>query len=144
MALMRTPFHVKLHEAVERINSLVCVGLDPDPALMPLINGRGADEITAEDIIEFNRKIIEATADLVCCYKPNVAFFEAFGPAGYEILKATLAAVPVDVPVIADAKRGDIGNTSAAYARAIFEDLGADAMTVNAYGGKDAVEPFLE
>ena len=60
----------------------------------------------------------------------------------YEILKATLAAVPVDVPVIADAKRGDIGNTSAAYARAIFEDLGADAMTVNAYGGKDAVVAF--
>jgi orotidine-5'-phosphate decarboxylase len=139
-----TPFHVKLNEAVERNNSLVCVGLDPDPALMPLINGRGAAEITAEDIIEFNRKIIEATADLVCCFKPNVAFFEAFGAEGSEILRRTLGAIPPDVPVIADAKRGDIGNSSAAYARAIFDELGCDAMTVNAYGGKDAVEPFLE
>jgi orotidine-5'-phosphate decarboxylase len=141
---MTTTFLAKLNEAVERNHSLVCVGLDPDPALMPLINGRGAADLRAEDVIEFNRKIIDATADLVCCYKPNVAFFEAFGSMGYEILKGTLAGIPVDVPVIADAKRGDIGNTSAAYARAIFEELGADAMTVNAYGGKDAVEPFLE
>src|SRR3954467_9312881 len=103
MALMSTPFHVKLHEAVERNNSLVCVGLDPDPALMPLVNGRGADQITAEDIIDFNRKIIEATADLVCCYKPNLAFFEAFGAEGGEILRRTLGAIPPDVPVIADA-----------------------------------------
>jgi orotidine-5'-phosphate decarboxylase len=76
---MTTTFLAKLNEAVERNNSLVCVGLDPDPALMPLVNGRGADEITADDVIEFNRKIIEATADLVCCFKPNLAFFEAFG-----------------------------------------------------------------
>jgi len=141
---MTTTFLAKLNEAVERNNSLVCVGLDPDPALMPLVNGRGADEITADDIIEFNRKIIEATADLVCCFKPNLAFFEAFGAEGSEILRRTLGAIPPDVPVIADAKRGDIGNTSAAYARAIFEQLNCDAMTVNAYGGKDAIEPFLE
>jgi orotidine-5'-phosphate decarboxylase len=80
----------------------------------------------------------------VCCYKPNIAFFEAFGAMGNEILRGTLAAIPQDVPVIIDAKRGDIGNSSAAYARAIFDELGADAMTVNAYGGKDAIEPFLE
>jgi orotidine-5'-phosphate decarboxylase len=144
MAAMSTPFVVKLNEAVERNNSLVCVGLDPDPALMPLVNGRGVNEITADDIVEFNRKIIEATADLVCCFKPNVAFFEAFGSEGSEILRRTLAAIPPDVPVIADAKRGDIGNSSAAYARAIFDELSCDAMTVNAYGGKDAIEPFLE
>jgi orotidine-5'-phosphate decarboxylase len=144
MGRMSTPFHVKLKEAVERNNSLVCVGLDPDPSLMPLINGRGAAEITAEDIIEFNRKIIEATADLVCCFKPNVAFFEAFGAEGSEILRRTLGAIPPDVPIIADAKRGDIGNSSAAYARAIFDELNCDAMTVNAYGGRDAIEPFLE
>jgi orotidine-5'-phosphate decarboxylase len=144
MGRMSTTFLAKLNEAVERNNSLVCVGLDPDPALMPLVNGRGAGEITTEDIIEFNRKIIEATADLVCCFKPNLAFFEAFGSEGSEILRRTLAAIPPDVPVIADAKRGDIGNSSAAYARAIFEELSCDAMTVNAYGGKDAIEPFLE
>jgi orotidine-5'-phosphate decarboxylase len=141
---MTTTFLAKLNEAVERNNSLVCVGLDPDPALMPLINGRGAADLRAEDVIEFNRKIIDATSDLVCCFKPNVAFFEAFGAIGNEILRGTLAGIPVDVPVIADAKRGDIGNSSAAYARAIFEELNCDAMTVNAYGGKDAIEPFLE
>ena len=141
---MSMPFLAKLNEAVERTGSLVCVGLDPDPALMPLIDGRGSDQITAEDIINFNRKIIEATADLVCCYKPNVAFFEAFGAEGSEMLRRTLSAIPPEVPVIADAKRGDIGNSSAAYARAIFDELGCDAMTVNAYGGKDAIEPFLE
>lgn len=144
MARMSTPFSVKLKQAVERNNSLVCVGLDPDPVLMPLINDRGAADLRAEDVIEFNRKIIDATSDLVCCYKPNIAFFEAFGSAGYEILRGTLAGIPQDVPFIIDAKRGDIGNSSAAYARAIFDELGADAMTVNAYGGKDAVEPFLE
>jgi orotidine-5'-phosphate decarboxylase len=141
---MSTPFLVKLNDAVERNNSLVCVGLDPDPALMPLIDGRGAAEITADDIIEFNRKIIDATSDLVCCYKPNVAFFEALGAEGNEVLRRTLSFIPQDVPILADAKRGDIGNTSAAYARAIFDELGCDAMTVNAYGGKDAIEPFLE
>jgi orotidine-5'-phosphate decarboxylase len=144
MGRMSTPFLAKLNEAVERNNSLVCVGLDPDPALMPLINGRGAADLRAEDVIEFNRKIIDATSDLVCCFKPNVAFFEAFGAIGHEILRGTLAGIPQDVPVIADAKRGDIGNSSAAYARAIFDELGCDAMTVNAYGGKDAIEPFLE
>jgi orotidine-5'-phosphate decarboxylase len=126
-------FIEKLAGAVERNNSLICVGLDPDLSLMPI-----------SDVAEFNRKIVAATQDLVCCYKPNLAFYEAMGAAGWDALRATLAAIPPDVPVIADAKRGDIGNTSAAYARAIFEDLGCDAMTVNAYGGKDAVEPFLE
>jgi orotidine-5'-phosphate decarboxylase len=126
-------FTAKLAEAVARNNSLVCVGLDPDPSLMPI-----------EDVAEFNIKIIEHTFDLVCCYKPNLAFYEAMGDAGWDALRRTLAAIPPDVPVIADAKRGDIGNTSAAYARAIFEELNCDAMTVNAYGGKDAVEPFLE
>ena len=126
-------FSAKLADAVARTNSLVCVGLDPDPALVPI-----------EDVAEFNVKIIEHTQDLVCCYKPNLAFYEALGEAGWDALRKTLAAIPPETPVIADAKRGDIGNTSAAYARAIFEELGCDAMTVNAYGGKDAIEPFLE
>lgn len=130
---MSNAFLAKLSEAVQRNNSLVCIGLDPDPALMPI-----------EDVAVFNQRIVEATFDLVCAYKPNLAFYEALGNPGMDALKHTLAVIPQEIPVIADAKRGDIGNTSAAYARAIFEELGFDAMTVNAYGGKDAVEPFLE
>ncbi|HLF78804.1 MAG TPA: orotidine-5'-phosphate decarboxylase [Dehalococcoidia bacterium] len=130
---MSQTFVEKLKDAVQRNNSLVCIGLDPDPALMPI-----------EDVAEFNKKIVEATSDLVCAYKPNLAFYEALGDEGMEALRYTLRVIPPDIPVIADAKRGDIGNTSAAYARAIFEVLGFDAMTVNPYGGKDAVEPFLE
>jgi orotidine-5'-phosphate decarboxylase len=130
---MTLPFAQKLAEAVKRNSSLVCVGLDPDPNLMPM-----------EDVAEFNKAIINATYDLVCAYKPNLAFFEALGDEGWRALKETLAAIPEDVPVIIDAKRGDIGNTAQAYAHAVFDVLGADAMTVNAYGGKDAVEPFLE
>ncbi len=130
---MSQDFLAKLQAAVAKNDSLLCVGLDPDPALMPIAN-----------VAEFNKAIIDATSDQVCCYKPNIAFYEAMGAEGMQALEATLAAIPVDIPVIIDAKRGDIGNTAAAYAKAIFEDLGADAMTVNAYGGKDAVEPFLD
>ena len=126
-------FLAKLDTAVTENRSLVCVGLDPDPALMPI-----------EDPIEFCRTIVEATADLVCAFKPNLAFFEAMGQRGWEVLHETLAAIPPEIPIIGDAKRGDIGNTSAAYAQAIFELLGCDATTVNPYGGTDAVEPFLE
>ena len=126
-------FLAKLQAAVARNDSLVCVGLDPDPSLMPV-----------DDVADFNRAIIEATSDLVCAFKPNLAFYEALGEEGWRALRATLAAIPNDIPVIADAKRGDIGNTAAAYARAIFDGLGCDAMTVNPYGGEDAVEPFLD
>lgn len=130
---MAESFNHKLAAAVERNNSLVCVGLDPDPALMAI-----------PDVANFNRAIIEATADLVCCYKPNIAFYEAMGQDGWDALRATLAAIPGEIPVLVDAKRGDIGNSSVAYARAIFDVLGADAMTINAWGGEEAVEPFLE
>ena len=85
----------------------------------------------------------EATADLVCCYKPNSAFYEALGPDGYEILRQTIASVPDDIPVLLDAKRGDIGSTAEAYARAVFEVLGAGAVTVSPYLGGDTIEPFL-
>jgi orotidine-5'-phosphate decarboxylase len=127
------PFTEKLAAAVAQNDSLLCVGLDPDPALMPIAN-----------VADFNKAIIEATSDLVCCYKPNIAFYEALGAEGMEALTTTLRNIPENIPVILDAKRGDIGNTSAAYARAVFDELGADAMTVNPWGGKDAVEPFYE
>jgi orotidine-5'-phosphate decarboxylase len=124
----------KLVQAGRRNNSLVCVGLDPDPKLMPEKIG----------VYEFNKAIIEATSDLVCAYKPNLAFYEAMGDEGMTALKNTVKFVPSDIPVIADAKRGDIGNTSKAYAKALFEILGCDAATVNPYLGLDAIEPFLQ
>jgi len=126
-------FVEKLAAAATRNDSLLCVGLDPDPSQMAV-----------PDVAAFNRAIIEATADLVCAFKPNLAFFEALGDAGPDALRQTLAAIPAHVPVIADAKRGDVGHASAAYARGVFEHLGVDAMTVNAYGGRDAIEPFLQ
>jgi len=127
------PFFDKLEQAALRNQSLLCVGLDPDPARLPV-----------PDVAAFNRAIIEATAELVCAYKPNLAFYEALGEAGMAALRDTLAAIPPDIPVIADGKRNDIGNTARAYARALFDELGVDAATVNPYLGGDAVEPFLE
>lgn len=130
----RRTFREKLEAAWERSGSLLCIGLDPDPARIPI-----------DDIAAFNIAIIEATSDLVCAYKPNVAFYEALGPErGYEILRKTLAAVPDGVITLADAKRGDVEHTARAYVRAIFDDLGFDAATVNAYLGRDSVEPWIE
>lgn len=131
---VRTPqgsFIQRLKEASRSRNSLLCLGLDPDPALMPGIG-----------VAAFNRALIEATADLVCAYKPNLAFYEALGSDGYRALTETLEAIPQDIPVIGDAKRGDVGHTASAYARALYEVLGFDAVTVNPYLGFDTIEPF--
>jgi orotidine-5'-phosphate decarboxylase len=95
------------------------------------------------NVADFNKAIIAATCDTVCAYKPNLAFYEALGDDGAAALKATLRAIPADIPVIADAKRGDIGNTAKAYAVALFDRLGFDAATVSPYLGRDSVEPFL-
>jgi orotidine-5'-phosphate decarboxylase len=135
-------FFQKLARAVERNESLLCVGLDPDPERLPA--GLPAGQAGARDVATFQRVIMEATSDLVCAYKPNLAFYEALGEPGLEALHATLAAVPDDVPVIGDAKRGDIGHTARAYARALFDRWGFDAVTVNPYLGGDSLEPFLE
>jgi len=96
----------------------------------------------ADGVLAFNRRIIEATGDLVAAYKPNLAFYESLGAAGWACLKATVEAVPAGVPVIGDGKRGDIGNTASRYAEALFDGLGFDAVTVNGYMGREAVEPF--
>jgi len=133
-----TRFVDKLAAAVQRNASLVCVGLDVEAARVPPRVRERPDWIA-----HFNAGIVEATADLVCCYKPNLGFYEALGSAGWDGLRQTLAILPADVPVLLDAKRGDIGSTAQAYARALFDDLGADAATVNPYMGFDAVEPFL-
>ena len=126
-------FIQRLDDAAARNRSLLCVGLDPSLAAMPI-----------DSIAEFNRAIIAATSDLVCAYKPQWAFYEAEGIPGIEALQATIEAVPDGVPVLLDAKRGDMGNTSRAYARAAFETWGADALTVNPYQGRDAVQPYLD
>ena len=125
-------FTDKLHNASRKNKSLLCIGLDPDPNLMPQV-----------DILEFNKAIIDATHDLVCAYKPNLAFYEALGIEGLTILQKTVEYIPSDVPVIGDAKRGDIGNTAKAYARALFSTFGFDAATVNPYLGFDSIEPFI-
>ena len=125
-------FTTKLHKAMERNRSMVCVGLDPDPGRIP----------EGVSVSDFNREIISATSDLVCAYKPNLAFYEALGEEGYDALRQTLKHIPENIPVIADAKRSDIGNTAAAYARAIFDNLGFDASTLNPYLGFDSIEPF--
>jgi len=127
-------FLEKLAKAAERNRSLLCVGLDPDPAMMP----------AGMDIFEFNKAIIKATIDSICAYKPNIAFYEAMGIPGLEALKQTRDYIPADIPVIIDAKRGDIGNTAKAYARSLFDHYNFDAATLNAYLGYDALEPFIE
>jgi orotidine 5'-phosphate decarboxylase subfamily 2 len=124
----------RLRLAAERSGSLLCVGLDP--ALADCASAPGAERFCAA--------VLEATLDQVCAVKANAAFFEQHGAAGWRVLERLRARVPGDRILIVDAKRGDIGSTAAASARALFEVLGADAVTVNPLMGEDAVRPFLE
>jgi orotidine-5'-phosphate decarboxylase len=128
----------KLLAAQRRQHSLLCVGLDPDPSLLPE-HLRGS----LDGILEFNRQIIDATKDIVCAYKPNLAFYETLGSRGWEILEQTRQLIPEDIIAIGDAKRGDIGNTAERSASALFDHLQFDAVTINPYMGYDAVEPFV-
>lgn len=135
------PFREKLLEAACRSESWLCVGLDPDPVRLPEPL-RGQDPVEASKV--FLRQIVEATADRVCAYKPNSAFYEVLGPEGFALLQTLICEIiPEEIPVILDAKRGDIASTARKYAEAAFDALGADAVTVNPYLGFDAVEPFL-
>jgi len=127
-------FTEKLITASRKNKSLLCIGLDPDPELMP-------DKV---GVFEFNKAIVEATSDLVCAYKLNLAFYEVLDIEGLNALKGTIKYIPDDIPIIGDAKRGDIGNTAKAYARAIFSNFNFDAATVNPYLGFDSIEPFIE
>ena len=137
---MLLPFSDKLAQAVAANRSLLCVGLDPDPAGFPAHFAAGEP---GQALLDWGLRLIEQTAGLVCCYKPNIAFYEQFGAAGWQALRQTIAAVPDDIPVLLDAKRGDIGSTAAAYARASFDVLGADAVTLSPYLGQDSIAPFL-
>jgi uridine monophosphate synthetase len=129
-------FFDRLTQRIQNVDSLLCVGLDPHIELLP--------EPTVEAAKEFCVRIVEATGPMASAYKPNAAFFEVFGAQGWQALKDVIAAVPDGIPVILDAKRGDIASTARAYARAVFEELGADAVTLHPYLGRDAIEPFLQ
>lgn len=135
----------QLTSAIADKRTFLCVGLDSDPLKLPecvLKSASGASEA----MISFNKAIIDATAPYCVAYKPNTAFYEALGADGWTALQATVDYIRNNYPdhlIIADAKRGDIGNTSALYARAFFENMGVDALTVAPYMGSDSVKPFL-
>lgn len=133
----------QLIQAIKSKKSFLCVGLDTDIEKIPEHLREEEDPVFA-----FNKAIIEATEDLCVAYKPNIAFYESMGAKGWETLQKTWAALPKDCLSIADAKRGDIGNTSDRYARAFFDEqrsgMGFDAITVAPYMGHDSVRPFLE
>ncbi len=131
----------QLIDQIHQKKSFLCVGLDTD------INKIPQDLLALEDpVFEFNKQIITKTAEFAVAYKPNTAFYEVYGAKGWQSLERTIQYIKVNFPdifIIADAKRGDIGNTSANYAKAFFNTLNADALTVAPYMGKDSVEPFL-
>ena len=129
----------ELISQIKQKQSFLCVGLDTDIERIP------KHLLKLEDpIFEFNKQIIDATKDLCVAYKPNIAFYESMGVSGWKSLQKTLDYIPENILIIADAKRGDIGNTSRMYAKAFFENLNFDAVTVAPYMGSDSVIPFLE
>ena len=128
----------RLISQIKKKQSFLCIGLDTD------INKIPPHLLEFEDpIFEFNKQIIDATKDLCVAYKPNIAFYESMGVSGWNSLQKTLEYIPTDIFTIADAKRGDIANTSNMYARAFFENMNFDAVTVAPYMGSDSVIPFL-
>jgi uridine monophosphate synthetase len=133
---MKTSFFESLESTCREKQSLLCIGLDP--------RFEHRDPKTAARLaLERNREVIEQTLPYAACYKPNIAFYEAYGPAGLEALKATLDLIPEGMPVILDAKRNDIGQTASAYARAVFEHYAVDSVTLNPYLGRESIQPFL-
>jgi orotidine-5'-phosphate decarboxylase len=129
----------ELFSQIKKKHSYLCVGLDTDINKLPQHLLKEKDPI-----FEFNKQIIDATHDLCIAYKPNIAFYEALGPKGWESLQKTVEYIPKSCFTIADAKRGDIGNTSSLYARAFFKEMNFDSITVAPYMGEDSVKPFLE
>ena len=132
-------FNENLKSLIQSMKSHLCIGLDVDEAKLP------QSVLSSKDpILTFNQQIIKYTEDIAVAYKLNLAFYEAMGEQGYRILRDTLSMIPKDVLTIADAKRGDIGNSSSMYAKSVFENLGFDAVTVNPYMGFDSIEPFCK
>ncbi len=133
-------FLEKLSIGIEERDSLLCIGLDIDEERMPVF----LFESSMDPYFEFNKSIIDSTKDLVCAYKLNLAFYEALGEKGYQLLRKTISYVPKDIVVILDGKRGDIGNTARMYAKALYDILEGDAVTLNPYLGLDSIKPFLK
>lgn len=131
--------YTRLVQNIKSKKSNLCIGLDTDINKIPPFLREEKDPVFA-----FNKRIIDATADLCVAYKPNIAFYESIGIKGWESLAKTLDYIPKDIFTIADAKRGDIGNTSEMYARTFFETYDFDAITVSPYMGEDSVKPFLQ
>jgi orotidine-5'-phosphate decarboxylase len=131
-------FYERLHSIQQKKGTLLCIGLDTDLRRIP-------KPLLASDnpVVEFNRRIVEATRDVACAYKLNLAFYESLGEGGWRILHQTLAGIPGDCITIGDGKRGDIGNTAEMYAKALFHDFAFTAATVNPYMGTDSIAPFL-
>lgn len=129
----------QLFDQIKAKSSYLCVGLDTDIHKIPEHLKKADDPL-----FEFNKQIIDATIDYAVAYKPNIAFYEAHGLKGWESLMKTIEYIPNEAFIIADAKRGDIGNTSRMYARAFFEEMNCDAVTVAPYMGEDSVKPFLD
>jgi orotidine-5'-phosphate decarboxylase len=139
-------FKTKLNQRVKAVNSCVCVGLDSNLSRIPSSLQTKYNQ-TKEIIFQFNRHLIEATHDLVCAYKPNIAFYEAQGTAGWQALGKTIQyirQIDPNILVVLDAKRADIGHTNSAYVQALFEQLQADAVTIHPYLGQEALQPFLQ
>lgn len=128
----------ELFDQIQQKRSFLCVGLDTDINKIP-------SHLKSEKnpILTFNKRVIDTTADLAVAYKPNIAFYESLGPSGWETLAQTLEYIPKEHFTIADAKRGDIGNTSQMYAKAFFEQMDFDSITIAPYMGEDSVTPFL-
>jgi orotidine 5'-phosphate decarboxylase subfamily 2 len=137
--LSRSPFLERIAERRLATGATLCVGLDPDPAQIPACFGGGVGAIR-----DYLMDAIDATCTVATAYKPNAAFFEALGREGWELLADTILTAGRHAPVILDAKRSDIGNTAAFYARAAFDQLRADAITLNPLLGEDSITPFLE
>jgi orotidine-5'-phosphate decarboxylase len=133
-----TSFTERLRTVQSAQQSLLCIGLDTDITKLPSSLPR-----TPDGVLEFNKRVIDATHDLVCAYKLNLAFYEALGCDGWRVLHETRRHIPASVIAIADGKRGDIGNSSELYARALINELQFDASTVHPYMGRDSLEPFF-
>lgn len=147
----------KLNKRIREKKNYLCVGLDSDLSKIPLfflqnsgVAKKDIEYFTGKDLtklntlLDFNSVIIELTKDITISYKINFAFYEQYGASGFKVIEKTLSLIPEEVFTIADAKRGDIGNTSKAYAKAVFETLNFDSVTVSPYMGSDSVSPFLE
>lgn len=130
-------FFSKLNDAIRTNDSLLCVGLDPQQDMLP------ENKNKEESLYDWGKKIIMQTSDLVCCYKPNFAFYEQYGLDGLRALQRTLAEIPDTIPVILDVKRGDIGSSAQALSDAAYEQWGADAVTLSPFFGEDSIKPFL-